>query len=154
MTQLQPSDFDSIVNCPLYWRWSKPTHEVIPRRVLSEVVPLKGAKAEEIFDLLEPFRSQSSLNRALFKKIIPFEGTNEIAVKRMLRSLDYSVDQIVLISWSPELCIRTLWHIFIEYWSDFCYPTSDDVSIIPLSGEWFLAYHHFEVFEFGIPAAP
>jgi len=40
------------------------------------------------------------------------------------------------------------WSVFCEYWDDFCYPSSDDVNIFLGNGEFFLRWHHYEVFEF------
>jgi hypothetical protein len=30
----------------------------------------------------------------------------------------------------------------------FCYPSSDDVTVVPVSGAWQLIYHHYEQFDF------
>jgi len=53
-----------------------------------------------------------------------------------------------MVSWSEDLAIQTSWDVFTEYWSDFCYPASDDVTIAPVAGDWRLKYHHYEQFEF------
>ena len=46
------------------------------------------------------------------------------------------------------LAICVSWGVFCQYWDDFCYPASDDVTIWPLSEEWFLIYDHSEKFFF------
>ena len=42
-------------------------------------------------------------------------------------------DQEVIFFWTRAVAVRTRWSIFRKYWDDFCYPSSDDVSIWPLS---------------------
>jgi len=46
------------------------------------------------------------------------------------------------------LAIETTWSIFTEYWDAFCYPSSDDVTVVPVTGSWRLVYYHYEQFEF------
>ena len=55
----------------------------------------------------------------------------------------------VILSWAPEVALRTSWAIFAKYWKEFCYPSSDDLVVFPSSGEWVLLYHHEEEFNFG-----
>lgn len=73
-----------------------------------------------------------------------FEG-----VRDWLRARPVSGDTAILVSWrfSGDAVIAR-WHIFCKYWDDFCYPSSDDVIIWPLSGAWALEYRHFEEFCF------
>jgi hypothetical protein len=71
-----------------------------------------------------------------------------------LRQQHNGLDAIVIIAWSPECVLRTNWRIFTDYWSDFCYPSSDDVAVWPEAERWILFYDHEEQFEFaGRPSA-
>ena len=38
------------------------------------------------------------------------------------------------------------WEVFVAYWNDFCYPSSDDVDLFVEGGSLFLRWHHFEEF--------
>ncbi len=58
------------------------------------------------------------------------------------------VSDVVTVAWSPECALRTSWEIFTDYWSDFCYPSSDHVAVLPESDRWALFYDHEEQFEF------
>ncbi len=54
----------------------------------------------------------------------------------------------IYIVWSPKLAVETTTDIFIKYFDDFCYPSSDDISIWPASNSWLLQYHHYEALSF------
>lgn len=34
------------------------------------------------------------------------------------------------------------WGVFCDFWSDFCYPASDDVTAWPADEAWLLEAHH------------
>lgn len=69
-------------------------------------------------------------------------------VSRWLRHVQPDLHTRVYVSWSLDLAVETRWDIFTEYWDDFCYPSSDDVTVVPASGTWQLSYHHYEQFDF------
>lgn len=58
------------------------------------------------------------------------------------------IESRILVSWSPDCAVVTTPYIFIKYWNDFCYPSSDDVSIWPENNAWFLRFFHYEEFSF------
>jgi len=71
------------------------------------------------------------------------------AVARLwLRRVQPDLAAPVYVSWDEDLAIETTWSIFTEYWDDFCYPSSDDIAVVPVTGGWQLIYHHYEQFEF------
>ncbi len=55
----------------------------------------------------------------------------------------------IVVSWHPSTAVMTTMSLFYEYWDDFCYPSSDDVTIAPFSLEWVLSYHHWQQFTWG-----
>ncbi len=78
-------------------------------------------------------------------------GTRTIARelgRDWLREQHGDLRDSVIIAWSSDCALRTTWEIFTDYWSDFCYPASDDVAGWPESERWVLFYHHEEQFEF------
>jgi hypothetical protein len=69
-------------------------------------------------------------------------------VRSWLRRIQPDMRVSVYVSWSEDLAIETSWSIFTEYWDDFCYPSSDNVTVVPIGGIWQLVYHHYEQFDF------
>jgi hypothetical protein len=55
----------------------------------------------------------------------------------------------VILSWQPDTALKTTWGIFTDYWDDFCYGASDDLSVWPEDADWALLFHHEDEFHFG-----
>ena len=71
------------------------------------------------------------------------------------RGLDVCPDapaERVILVWSPSTALSMPWEVFVSYWSDFCYPSSDDVDVFVEGGPLFLRWHHFEEFEYDADA--
>lgn len=58
-------------------------------------------------------------------------------------------EQQVIVSWDKDTAVVASWGVFCDYWDDFCYAASDDVSAFPVSFDWVLFYQHGERFVFG-----
>jgi len=70
---------------------------------------------------------------------------------KWLASLATPAERVVLI-WGPSTALSMPWKVFVTYWSDFCYPASDDVDVFVEGGPFFLRWHHFEEFEYDADA--
>ncbi len=57
-------------------------------------------------------------------------------------------DERIVVSWSSDIALVTRWDTFLDHWDAFCYPSSDDVTVMPLRGGWALCYYHDELMEF------
>ena len=55
----------------------------------------------------------------------------------------------IVVSWDQQTAVVTDFELFTARWEDFCYPSSDDVAVLPLDGSWVLHYWHWEEFVFG-----
>jgi hypothetical protein len=113
---------------------------VLPPEVLEDIRPLSSADAAGI-RVIAPKGKASVLSRAASD----IDAENAC---HWLCCLQPDLRARVYVSWSKELAVETSWEIFTKYWDDFCYPSSDDVTVTPVSGAWQLSYHHFEQFEF------
>lgn len=51
----------------------------------------------------------------------------------------------IIITWKRNVTLKTSKLIFIKYWTDFLYPSSDDVTIISEETNWVMFYRYFEV---------
>ncbi|HEX4797438.1 MAG TPA: hypothetical protein VH370_26830 [Humisphaera sp.] len=135
---------DDSYTFPLAWRWTQPSHNVLPPEVMAQIVPIPhapmppGVTARGEFD-----RSSFSEIQTASADIPCDQGT------KWLRELPIALTEQVIVQWNSSTAVRTTWEIFTQYWDDFCYPSSDDVEVVPQSGEWVLMYHHWEVFGWG-----
>ncbi|SRR6266568_1450947 len=128
----------SIQEFPLGWRWTQSSHSVLPPEVLARIRPLSPSEAERV-------RTSASTERAF---VVSCSADGSVDVRSWLRRIQPDAQASVYVSWSEDLAIETSWGIFTEYWDDFCYPFSDDVTVAPITGTWRLVYHHYEQFDF------
>ena len=88
-----------------------------------------------------------------------FSGSERVAthsgdVCRWLADRLPSDRTAILVCWGPDLGVLTDWALFIKRWDTFCYPSSDDVMILPLDSSWALRYDHEEEFVFAMRRPP
>jgi len=136
----------NIYEFPLAWRWTQSSHAVLPPDVLASLLPLQENEAERIYRRgTGVFSSENARSKAERKAHNVSEDPE--ATRIWLRSLAISVENRVLLAWDKKTGISLPWHVFVEYWDDFLYPSSDDAFLFPETGESALAWHHYEVFE-------
>lgn len=141
----------SLENFPLKWRWTDANYNVLPKDDLSFILPLNNDAAKIVDDVSNSCYSSENNNftpcNEKFEDIESIGCNNNESINDWLSNRMFG-DNIV-ISWSPTMAVITLPKVFIKYWDDFCYPSSDDVSIWPESEEWVLHYTHSNLFWFG-----
>src|SRR5438034_486668 len=122
---------------PLAWRWTDSRHAMLPQAVLSQLQPMEPHDAQRAFERARAFRSRVQDCRVAHSAdIAAGEGRD------WLREQHGGLRDSVIIAWSSDCALRTTWETFTDYWSDFCYPASDDVAVWPESERWVLFYHH------------
>jgi len=133
----------SIQDFPLAWRWTQPSHSVLPPEALTDIRPLSAAESAGL-GTAAPSGRKSAVSHAA-------SDIDTEEVSRWLRRVQPDLHARVYVRWTKELAVETSWDIFAEYWDDFCYPSSDDVTIVPVVGAWQLIYQHYEQFDFFAP---
>lgn len=152
---IDTTDLVPLDDFPLRFRWTDPRYNVLPSADLAAIRPLSLAKAQEIATLTMPYlHSLAGSPRGAIPEHycspaeeVSAEG-DAATVGAGLKELPVD-DQSVVISWDPRTAVLTTWKVVYTYWDDFCYPSSDDVIVVPLSGAWLLWYDHEERFVFG-----
>lgn len=153
------SDFRPLDTFRLRWRWTDSRWALLPTRDLAEIHPLIESKAMELWDRVFP-ASEELLRLGLglsptarhlrldsYRRIQAAEP-DPIEVSRGLKSLEPANELSALISWHPAEAVVVDWYVFVDYWNSFCYPASDDVTIMPLNETWIMEWHHDEYFLF------
>jgi hypothetical protein len=135
---------------PLAWRWTQSEHGIMPPHILARIVPLEASEAAQINERSLTFYQESrTLSPSVFGAIVSQRADIPVDEARAWLLEQQPSDLSVFVSWQHDLAVRTTWRVFVDYWDSFCYPSSDDVAVWPESEEWVLAYHHYELFEFG-----
>ncbi len=79
------------------------------------------------------------------------------AVETALRALRPRPDESVVASWNETDAVVMAWVIFCSHWSQLCYPSSDELTVVSREREWLLYWDLSCVFRwkhFGSPTAP
>jgi hypothetical protein len=154
--QIDASDLVPLQDFSLRYRWTEPRYNVLPPSALGAIRPLTAAKARQIDRLALPYLRSLAINPVgaipeYFAGAITAFSTfrDESTVPARLQALVPDDEQSVVASWDDRTAVLTSWWVFRTYWDDFCYPSSDDVTVVPQSGEWLLWYDHEERFVFG-----
>jgi hypothetical protein len=151
MGNLSASDFQSMDQFPLKWRWTDPRWNELPPERLLRIRPLVASKAKEIHGRGMAFFHALKRRRDLFSHISEHDDSGSVGpetARQWLSGLPAAEGPAVLVYWDLGTAAVTDWATFCEYWDDFCYPMSD-VIVWPITEEWALHYHHDERFTFG-----
>ena len=142
MIEIRDGDYVSLDEFPLGWRFHA------DRRPLSaperhRLRPLSTEAAGRVGHLAANACRDGGPFAVAFRS-----DDSPVVVLGRLRELPPGPTDPVLVSWDGRTAAVTDWELFVEHWDDFCYPASDDVTILPPGGEWVLCYRHYEVFQF------
>lgn len=160
MFVVQENDLSSMDDFPLRWRWTDRKYNLLSDVEIEQIRPLRHDKAAEL----------DAITRGLFggpdPRIVGDTGSalRSLAATHGAVSFDTSGDALegrtwlertlpasdcdVFVSWNKDTAVLTRMSIFVQYWDDFCYPSSDDVAVLPVARDRILYYWHEEVLTF------
>ncbi|MCV2366480.1 hypothetical protein LNV23_23910, partial [Paucibacter sp. DJ1R-11] len=122
---------------------------LIPDDVLALLRPIEATEARTFYDLSMAYLGKDSLAPEFSSSMKNTEAISNVEGTAWLAGHQPTSDAEVILSWDPEVALKTSWAIFAKYWQEFCYPSSDDLVVFPSIGDWVLLYHHEEQFHFG-----
>lgn len=146
MIEFGPHDFVPLAEFSLRWRWTESTGNTLPPRALARIRALSAARAAD----LAPHVAYLCDERRELAREMRTDG-EPARVSAWLRTLHIEPSTRLVVSWDAATAVVTDWELFCSYWDDFCYPASDNVTILPLSEEWVLCYDHHELFRLDHP---
>jgi hypothetical protein len=144
MLELNRADFSPLETFPLNWRFWPSEAGVASAARRARLHPLcPGAAARAL-------RHASSIRDEIAdSEYTELRDLSEAALAEVwLGALPISPMQVVIVSWDHETAVQTDWQFFCRYWDDFCYPSSDDVTITPQGDDWLVCFDHFEALTF------
>lgn len=147
------SSMPAITDFPLAWRWTSSSHAMFLPTELAALHPCSPDEAARIHDASIRALRGDSLDPQQFERIYTLSADIPVAdACSWLRALSSDLTESVTLSWQRDTALRTTWELFTERWDDFCYPSSDDIVVLPDCGRWVLLYHHWEEFHFAARA--
>jgi hypothetical protein len=152
--ELDTNEIISFEDFELNWRRDDIHNPDISTEDKGQIKPLSIQESKRINKIIDYFELESNLYKS-------FEPTDWIRtssetldlIKKFsddFKKLTQNYNENLFISWNRKTCIYTTKDIFIKYWDDFCYPSSDDVTIISELTNWVYFYNHIEVGRFWI----
>jgi hypothetical protein len=134
----------------LKWRWTDKNYCLLSQDELSEIRPLHADSAKEIWEKSLTFidsKSEFSPNPELFESFETIDTIEPNVVASWLKGKIPSGN--IIVSWQPDTAVITTANLFVKYWDEFCYPSSDDVSIWSESEKWVVHFWHYEKAVYG-----
>lgn len=145
------SDYLPIQTFRLHWRFTDPKYVQLTPAELARVHPLSptasSAAHRAILTLIGERESPSPAVAIVSGMQFDASGDPHDARVWLERVLHGRHCQVV-VSWDADTAVVTTLPLFIKYWDDFCYPSSDDTTIIPFDLSWIVQYRHWEVLSF------
>ncbi|MGE8060471.1 hypothetical protein [Pseudomonas sp. NPDC089547] len=138
-----------IQNHKLAWRWIDPAYAVLPQKILAQMQAVLPDEARALHKRTLHFLDNHCLSTELRPEVFNAEQAGPERCSNWLKQLQPHLEQPVSLSWEAETALRTTWEVFISFWPEFCYPSSDDLVVFPESEEWVLLYNHDQNFQFG-----
>lgn len=135
---------------PLAWRWTDERHALLPESALARIAPQSNKQAAHLFKESLQFCGNDGLDEKQFSLVqIITKDVEPARISEWLIACHANAETTVFLSWQPSIAISTTWGIFAQYWSEFCYPASDDLIVWSEANSWMLLYHHEELLQFG-----
>ncbi len=136
----------------LAWRWDNNHNPTIDLEELELIKPFNETEAKRLNKIIDFYENPENLKRDFVES--DWLSANSETVEKKKKFADEISEltaegyENVFISWNRSTCVYMPLKIFIKYWDDFCYPGSDDVTILSEYANWVLFYNHIEVCKF------
>ena len=129
---------------PLAWGWTQESHSVLPESNLSKLSPLAADAARAVHE-----KGSLAIELATVASTYHFSTSHEADTREWLRSITWYGATWVYVCWDEAIGMSLPWSVFIQYWEDFCYLSSDDALIFSDGEAEILRWNHdgsFEIF--------
>jgi hypothetical protein len=147
MIRIEPVDTTELSRFALKWRWTDERYASLSEKELARIKPLRAERAEEIWQLAIRMIDKTQdfgVDSSVFDHIDRSPASEEVRPWLHARLPQGRVP--VLVSWTNQWAVLTDSELFTDRWDDFCYPSSDNVTVFPLDQTWVLHYWHEEEF--------
>jgi len=132
----------------LAWRWDEIHNPDISLEDIRQIKPLSILESKRINLIIDKYNEEKKIVGRFEPTdlFIASSDTNKSVEKfsNDFNNLTKDFCENLIISWDQSTCIYTTKEIFVKYWDDFCYPSSDDIMIISELTNWVLFYYHYE----------
>lgn len=133
----------------LGWRWEKTHSPDISESEKKLIQPVSEMESKRLNKVIDYFESEHNLREKYTQTDwISANAENDEKIDQFRNQLELTLekwDEGIIITWHRNITLKTTKEIFIKYWTDFLYPSSDDVTVISEKTNWIMFYNHVEV---------
>ena len=133
----------------LGWRWEKTHNPDISELEKEQIQPVSESESKRLNKIIDYFEfEQNLIEKYSQTDWISANAENNVKVERFRNQLESILEpwnEGIIITWHRTITLKTTKTIFLKYWTDFLYPSSDDVTLISEKTNWIMFYRHFEV---------
>lgn len=149
---LSDADRRELSDFPLAWRWTRKTDSAFPSEDLELLMPLTKRASARVHEEALRIHTRGGLSRGQVTEWCSCETRDRppYEVASWLLALPPHTAELVVASWDASTALCLPWGLFARRWVDFCYPSSDNVTVLPQEGLWVLAYDHEERLEWAV----
>ena len=137
----------------LNWRFVDPKYNALPDYHLKDLKPLGKVASRFLFDYLKTndLHSDSPFKSGFFKQIDSIEITenNAIKVKDWLLKSGLDSKNEVILSWDFDNAMILPFGLLVEYFDDFHYSSSDDLTVFQKDLNWAFLFSHADQIFYG-----
>ena len=147
--KIDDTEIISLNEFSLGWRFDEIHNSDISENEKSQIKPLSEDESRKINKVIDYFENESNrIDSFSETKWFSANQESESNIERFRTHIDNHLkpfDEDLIISWNRKTVLKTSKQIFLKFWTDFLYPSSDDVTIISEKTNWILFYRHYEV---------
>jgi len=138
----------------LGWRWDKNHNPEFTLNLLDQIIAFTDTESRRLNKVIDYFEMEGNLVDGFEDKgwiMASSESDKHILdFRESFYSMTKGFDENLLVSWDRTTCVYTQKDTFAGYWDDFCFPSSDDITIVSELTNWILFYKHFETAQFWV----
>jgi len=136
-------------NFELGWRFDKTHNPDISESEKELILALSEDESKRLNKIIAFFGNENYLDDKYSETDwMSASSENQEKVEKFRNQLEVILrpwNEDILVSWQRKTVLKTTKEIFLKYWTDFLYASSDNVIIISKKTNWILFYRHFEV---------
>ncbi|GGG65560.1 DUF2947 family protein [Epilithonimonas arachidiradicis] len=136
-------------NFELGWRFDKTHNPDISESEKELILALSEDESKRLNKIIAFFENENYLDDKYSETDwMSASSENQEKVEKFRNQLEVILrpwNEDILVSWQRKTVLKTTKEIFLKYWTDFLYASSDNVIIISEKTNWILFYRHFEV---------
>ncbi|MEM1326728.1 MAG: hypothetical protein AAGI23_12275 [Bacteroidota bacterium] len=138
----------------LSWRWKRTHNPDISSSELEQIMPVSEIESRRLNKVIDYFEYEENLRKSYSQSDwMSANSETDTHVKRFQEELFSRLgdsEEYVIITWDRTTTLQTTKALFVKYWYDFCYPSSDDVTVISDNTRWVLFFRHEQIANFWI----